>query len=235
MRRVEQIGDATLYLGDCREILPTLSGIDAVVTDPPYGIAYDRGGSGSKVSIARLPARRNVGPIIGDDKPFDPKFLLSIAPCLIFGADHFCDKLPNTGTMHVWDKAYGTTLKDGFSDAELFWTSIRRKREVIRHLWKGVVRGAGEAGPEHKRVHVAQKPVAVMEACLRLMPDGITCDPFMGSGTTGVACANLGRRFIGIELDPHHFATACRRIDAAQRQGRLFDTPRPRAMQASLL
>lgn len=217
--RIETIGDATLYLGDCLEILPTLGPVDAVVTDPPYGIGYQHGGGGIPVS-KRNSWRRFEEPITGDDIPFDPRPFLAW-PCVIFGADHFCDKLTTGGTFHWWDKAYSGGPDDSFSDAEVFWTSWQRKRIVIRHLWKGVCQDS-EKGL--RKVHPSQKPIRVIERCIDLIPDAETIlDPFMGSGTTGVACANLGRKFIGIEIEEKYFDIACRRIETAYLQPRLFE------------
>ena len=227
MGRVEHIGDATLYLGDCLEILPTLGKVDAVVTDPPYGIGHKMTQGGN--------SPRNTKPIFGDDKPFDPSPFLSW-PCLMFGADHFSERLP-AGTFHVWDKNPHGAVTDAFSDAELFWTSWGGARRVFRHLWKGMCQASEKGGKQ--RWHPTQKPIALMEWCLGFLPDAHTIlDPFMGSGTTGVACAKLGRRFIGIEIDPGYFEIACRRIDEAYRQRDLFrDTVpvEPKPIQPSLL
>ena len=214
------IGDATLYHGDCLEILPTLDKVDAVVTDPPYGIGYKKGGEVKNrplYSGGSAHANRNNCSITGDDKHFDPSPFLDW-PCVMFGGDHFSSKLPDSGVMHVWDKHCGRAANDHFSDAELIWVSKRTKRHVFRYMWKGIM----QEGRGVKRVHPTQKPVQVMEWSIGFAPDGIILDPFMGSGTTGVACVNLGRKFIGIEIEKKYFDIACERIEAAYAQGRLF-------------
>lgn len=225
MSRVEVIGNATLYLGDCREILPTLPKVDAVITDPPYGIAYQHNGGGAGTQGQReRPGNRNARrPIAGDDAPFDPAHLLGVAPMvLMFGADHFRARLPDGGTWIAWDKHCGRGPNDSFADAEFAWANFRVKRNMIRYLWKGVA--CEKAGEEHgRRYHPTTKPQGVMHACLDMVPAAkVICDPYMGSGSTGVAAVSRGLAFIGCEIDSGHFDTACMRIEDAQRQGRLI-------------
>lgn len=210
--RIERIEDATLYLGDCREVLPMLDAEAVIVSDPPYGIGF----VGPRVG-AHSKGKAMHSKLIGDGAHFDPSHLLSW-PCLLFGADHYASKLPSGGVMHVWDKNCGRAGADSFSDAELFWTSWPRKREVFRFLWKGFQ----QEGKGFKRDHPTQKPVELMEFCVRMTKAGTVIDPYMGSGTTGVACAKLGRPFIGVEIEPRYFDVACERIAAAYAQGRLF-------------
>lgn len=216
------IGNAELWLGDCREILPTLPKVDAVITDPPYGIALNtdnrRFSGGNTASIAKR--GNNIGSangasIVGDDKPFDPSFLLGLpGEKIIWGWNNYPDKLPR-GACLVWlkrnDAAFGTFL----SDAELAWMSKGHGVYCKRDLSNAAIASS--------RVHPTQKPVSLMEWCLEFVPKAkAVLDPFMGSGTTGVACANLGRRFIGIERERRYFDIACERIEAAQAQQRLF-------------
>jgi site-specific DNA-methyltransferase (adenine-specific) len=210
------IGRATLYLGDCRDILPTLGKVDAVVTDPPYGIGHVHSGKAKgKWGVA------NRKPIAMDDAPFDPRPFIR-GKTIMFGGDHFAPMLPEGGVFHVWDKECGRTGRiDSFSDAEIFWTNFACKRRVIRYMWKGLQ--VENPAVDGKREHPTQKPVSVMAQLLALVPNAaVVCDPFMGSGTTGVACAQAGRDFIGIEIDPDHFAIACKRIEQAHRQGDMF-------------
>lgn len=219
MSRVEVIGNATLYLGDCREILPGLPKVDAVITDPPYGIAYQHSGGGLGVGARRNGKR----PIHGDDEPFDPAHLLDLeASVLMFGADHFRDRLPAGGTFIAWDKHCGRGPNDSFADCEFAWANFKTKRNVIRYLWKGVAcEKFGEDGG--RRYHPTTKPQGVMHACLDMVPQArVILDPYMGSGSTGVAAISRGLAFIGCEIDPDHFDIACRRIEDAQRQQRLF-------------
>lgn len=223
--RIETIGNATLYLGDCREILPTLPKVDAVITDPPYGIGYQHSGGGAGTPGRRdRPNHRNAKrPIAGDDEPFDPSHLMLLAPkILMFGADHFRARLPGGGTWIAWDKHCGRGPNDSFADCEFIWANFRVKRNVIRYLWKGVAcEKFGEDGG--KRYHPTTKPQGVMRACLDMVLEARTIlDPYMGSGSTGVAAIARGLAFIGCEIDPAHFDTACRRIEDAQRQGRLL-------------
>lgn len=226
MSRVEVIGNATLYLGDCRDILPTLPKVDAVITDPPYGIAYQHSGGGAGTPGRRArPSKRNaLRPILGDAEPFDPSHLFELAPfVLIFGADHFRARLPNGGTFIAWDKHCGRGPDDSFADCEFAWVNRKVKRNIIRYLWKGIAcEKAGEDGG--RRPHPTTKPQGVMRACLDMAPDArLILDPYMGSGSTGVAATARGLSFIGCEIDTEHFYTACRRIEDAQRQGRLIE------------
>lgn len=216
------IGPCTLYLGDCLKIAPTLEGVDAVITDPPYGIGYQHSSGGKGVG-----AMRNCSAIVGDDSEFDPSPFFGW-PCVMFGADHFARRLPPGGVFHVWDKNPADALKDSFSDAELLWCSRSGKRRVFRHLWKGVCQ-ASEKGAK-QRFHPTQKPVVVMSWCFDLLKKTDTIlDPFMGSGTTAIACIRTGRQFIGIEIDPRHFKTACDRIrrEFDQYQLPLVSDPQP--------
>jgi site-specific DNA-methyltransferase (adenine-specific)/modification methylase len=225
MTRREVIGNATLYLGDCRDILPTLPKVDAVITDPPYGIAYQHSGGGAGTPGRRdRPSKRNaLRPIHGDAVPFDPEHLFCLAEAVVmFGADHYRARLPDGGTFIAWDKHCGRGPNDSFADAEFLWTNLKVKRNVIRYLWKGVAcEKAGEDGG--RRYHPTTKPQGVMHACLDMVPDArLILDPYMGSGSTGVAAIARSLSFIGCEIDPDHFETACRRIEDAQRQGRLI-------------
>ena len=217
VKRARVIGRCELMQGDSLEILPHLERVDAVVTDPPYGINHKMTQGGN--------SPRNTKPILGDDRPFDPAPFLYL-PCLMFGADHFSERLP-AGTFHVWDKNPNGAVSDAFSDAELFWTSWGGARRVFRHLWKGMCQASEKGGKQ--RWHPTQKPIALMEWCLGFLPNADTIlDPFMGSGTTLVACAKLGRKGIGIELDPDYFDIAVKRVGEAYRQPDLFvDQPKP--------
>ena len=231
MSRVEHIGDATLYLGDCREILPGLGKVDAVVTDPPYGIGVKSGGqsAGKWKNGANHEGRQ----IIGDDKPFDPVLLLKLdVPMVLWGANFYSDKLPGAGWL-IWDKRPGIEdMKFNRSDAELAYLSGSKTVKTIRHLWHGLCRDS-EIGEHY---HPTQKPIAVIEKCIEhLATAGTILDPFMGSGTTGVACAKLGRKFIGIEIEPKYFDIACRRIQKAYDQPDMFIAPPAKSIQEALL
>ena len=208
------IGNARLYLGDCRAILPTLPKVDAVITDPPYGIDYQS-------KLVSLGATKHDK--IEGDEGIDLRWMLGMdCPVLAFGANNFPEQLPHRGRWLCWDKR---TI-DGACDAmlgspmELAWSNKTSGYDkIVRVLHGGVVNADGG-----KREHPTQKPVKVMVECIVWVGKSasVIADPFMGSGTTGVACANLGRSFIGIEREVKYFDIACRRIDDAQRQSRLI-------------
>jgi site-specific DNA-methyltransferase (adenine-specific)/modification methylase len=226
LSRIETIAEGvTLYLGDCREILPTLDGVDAVVSDPPYGISYKKGTGGKGKHTVR-----NIEAIEGDTEPFDPTPWLGW-PCILWGANHYASRLPH-GRWLAWDKLAGMAEFDSFSDVEFAWQSGRGKDRIFSHLWKGICKASEKGGKE--RWHPTQKPVELMSWCLRQLPDAKTIlDPFMGSGTTGVAAVKLGRRFIGIEIELRYFDVACRRISEAVSAPDMFiDRPAPAKQEA---
>jgi len=138
----------------------------------------------------------------------------------MWGADHYAPRLPH-GRWLAWDKIAGATLQDNFSDVEFAWHSERGAARIIHYLWKGVLQD-GEKGAQ--RWHPTQKPVAVMQWCIRQLKGtgAVICDPYLGSGSTGVAAVRLGRRFIGCEIEPRYFDIACRRIEEAYKQPDLF-------------
>jgi site-specific DNA-methyltransferase (adenine-specific) len=217
--RTEVIGDATLYLGDCLEVLPTLGRVDAVVTDPPYGIGYRHAGGGGK--LARSTSFGGVS-IIGDSEPFDPAPWLGFDECILWGANHFASRLPDSPRWLTWDKRDGVCSNDQ-ADCEHAWTNLGGPARIKRHLWNGMLKQS-ERG--EVRLHPTQKPVDVMRWCIEQTKGATILDPFMGSGTTGVAALQLGRKFIGIELDPGYFDIACKRIEEAWKQPRLFEEPK---------
>lgn len=204
------IGNATLYLGDCREILPTLEKVDAVVTDPPYGLGdWNNRGSNSG------------GPFDSDetqewDKPVDAELMALVQNAgthkIIWGANYLLDHLGRSKQMLVWNKGM---RKMHFNDCEIAWCSQWREASRMFDMHPSA------AGPKE---HPTQKPLALMKWCVELLPSdsNTILDPFMGSGTTGVAAVQMGRKFIGIEREPKYFDIACKRIEDAQRQGDLF-------------
>lgn len=211
--REERIGNQRLILGDCLTIMPTLGRFDAVVTDSPYGIGFSHGGGGGKLARS---TRLDHMPIIGDEKPFDPAPLLALGiPAVLWGGNHFADRLPASQSWLTWDKRCADYSNDQ-ADCEMAWTNLGFPARMFRHVWNGLLRGSESKTP---RVHPTQKPVALMEWCLGFLPDAKTIlDPFMGSGTTLVACQRMGRFGTGIELDPDYFDIACKRVDEASRQ-----------------
>lgn len=211
----EQIGDCTLYLGDCRDVLPTLATVDAVVTDPPYGLGkrLQGGGWGKKFS----------GSQSDWDAAAPPMDWLGDTPGIVWGGNYMA--LPPSRCWLTWYKRDAVST---MADCEHAWTSL----DANSRLFDWTI-----AATNAERVdHPTQKPVQLMQWCLGFLPDAQTIlDPFMGSGTTGVACVNLGRKFIGIEREPKYFDIACRRIEDAYKQPRLFDEPPQKPKQESLL
>jgi DNA modification methylase len=206
------IGNATLYLGDCREIAPTLPAVDAIVTDPPYGLGdkWQGGGGGSKRSSWRFDPKEAMA---WDRDLIDIAPMLSKAENAIVWGGHLYPLPPRRGWL-LWDKKQSGSWTTGH--AELAWTTIDQPIRAYRMSQVEAHKGM------HKE-HPTQKPLKLMEWCLTFLPDaGTILDPFMGSGTTGVACMNLGRRFIGIEIDPAYFEIARERVTAAHAQQRLF-------------
>lgn len=219
MIRTEHIGDCTLYLGDCRDILPTLGKVDAVVTDPPYGI-------GAAKKNAHSSIRDNdawVNADWDDGRPPRTIFhrMLEAREVAIWGGNYFADLLPASSAWLAWIKPEAET---GFSlaDMELCWTN-----KGFAARTKTLMRRDGN-------LHPTQKPVPVMLWTLGFIDARHVVDPFMGSGTTGVACVNLGRSFTGIEAHEPYFDIACRRIEEAYRQPRLFTEPPTKPVQTSI-
>jgi site-specific DNA-methyltransferase (adenine-specific) len=245
--REEIIGDCRLILGDCREVLPSLGAFDAIVSDPPYGQkhkvnTFHSNGTREKGVVQRngksLKVRPKVHkPVAGDDVDFDPTHLVGRAPhVLLWGAHKFADRLP-PGSWLVWDKVPTGKVRDQ-GDGEAAWLSGNPgPMRIYRLLWDGLCVGKGarhEVTAGQQRLHPTQKPEVLMVWCLRQLPIdfGLIADPYMGSGSTGVAAVKLGFSFVGIELEPEYFVIACRRIEEAHKQPRLFiDPPKRRSTE----
>ena len=227
--REEIIGDCRLILGDSEQVLHGLPVFDAVVSDPPYGIGEAAGKNKSRGNIA---VAKDYGCDEWDNEPVssDLMALVRAAGChqIIFGGNYYA--LPATSCWLVWDKLNG---ENDFADCELAWTNLPKAVRRIRYLWNGMLRANGEERGDHP----TQKPVGVMAWALNQLPAGTRTiiDPFMGSGTTGVACALAGLTFTGIERETRYFDAACRRIEAAYKQPRLFAEPAPKVVQPSFL
>jgi len=202
------LNDCTLILGDCLEVLPTLEpgSVDAVVTDPPYGIGAHAGTGKygrTKWGFGEVAAWDNSSP--------SGNTIASVTSCarhtIVWGMNYF--DLPPTRKYLVWDKGAGFKGRD-FAECELAWCSWDGNA-VIFH--RDPLAKRDYIGKQHP----TQKPVALMEWCLSLLPSpsSTILDPFMGSGTTGVACVRTGRKFIGIEKEPKYFEIAKRRIQEA--------------------
>jgi site-specific DNA-methyltransferase (adenine-specific) len=213
------IGDCTLYLGDCREVLPTLPKVDAVITDPPYGIGINKSN--------RLSVSRGHGGEDWDDAPPDSKTISEIvgagATAILWGGNYF--DLPPARCFLIWDK--NNSGRD-FADCEMAWTNVDAVARLIQMRPMNMDGG---------KVHPTQKPLGVMRWCIEQAGNPQTIlDPFMGSGTTGVAAVQMGRSFIGIEREPKYFDIACKRIEQAYAQPDFFVAPvKPKQTQEGLL
>jgi site-specific DNA-methyltransferase (adenine-specific)/modification methylase len=221
-----EIGNATLYLGDCMDILPTLPKVDAVITDPPYGINEN---SKKVASRGKLASPKDYGDFDWDKAP-PPDALIELIRTkgqhqAFFGGNYFT--LPPTSCWLVWDKLNGN---NDFADCELAWTNWPKAVRRLQWRWNGMIRQGNE-----ERYHPTQKPLEVMKWVIELCPKSETIlDPFMGSGTTGVAAIQLGRKFIGIEREPKYFDIACKRIEQAVAQGQLFEPEQPTQTQEAM-
>lgn len=199
------IGNAQLYLGDCREILSDLQRVDAVITDPPFGL-------GEKMQGGTWGAKQGFKEMLEWDASAPATDLLlliaSLGKCAVMWGGNYFGLPPSRGWL-VWDKANAVPT---MADVELAWTNLDRPAKRFR----GLV-GRSEFG------HPTQKPLDLMLWTIAQTgnPQSIL-DPFMGSGTTGVAAVQMGRQFIGIEREPKYFDIACRRIEDAQRTQDMF-------------
>lgn len=213
-----QIGNATLYLGDCAEILSTLDAVDAVITDPPYGINENSKKVASRGNMAKP---KDYGEFDWDKSP-PPDELIELIRTkgkyqAFFGGNYFT--LPPTSCWLVWDKLNGD---NDFADCELAWTNWPKAVRRLQWRWNGMIRQGNE-----ERYHPTQKPLEVMKWVIDLCPKSETIlDPFMGSGTTGVAAIQMGKKFIGIERESKYFDIACKRLELAVAQPQLFE-PEP--------
>jgi site-specific DNA-methyltransferase (adenine-specific)/modification methylase len=220
MSEVVTIGDATLYLGDCMDILPTLGKVDAVVSDPPYGLG-DKMTGGTKRFMTGEGGMKTLG--AWDAQPVDQLLdvIGPIAPIhMLWGGNYY--PVPASRGWLVWVK---TNSVPTMASIELCWTNLDMNSKHYAHLCNG-----------WHREHPTQKPIDLMRWCLSFIPKAeIICDPFMGSGTTGVAAIQLGRKFIGIEREQKYFDIACKRIEQAVAQGRLFAPEQPKQEQMGLI
>lgn len=186
-----------------------------IITDPPYGIDIVNGSNVGitanvgfgKVGVKGLVKAREYSKIIGDDKPFDPSFLLKLASkVILWGANNYASKLPDNAHWIVWDKKVEKGADhNNFSDCELAWTNIKQKSvRVYRYLWSGLLREGDRKDELKARVHPTQKPVGLMVDIINdySKPNDIVLDLFLGSGATLIACHKTNRSCYGIELDP---------------------------------
>jgi DNA modification methylase len=240
MTRVEQIGRATLYLGDCLEVLASIETVDQVITDPPYeqlmhdlhaSVKLRRNDGGSERKELGFAGIDEIRPaFVQHVKRINRGWLLAF--CNVEGVWHWRSALIDGGlkfkTTCIWVKPDATPKLNGQGPALAY--------ECITTTWCGAGHarwnGGGKRGvftyptnnPDRTGLHPTEKPVRLMRELVHLFSDSgqVVLDPFMGSGTTGVAAVQLGRDFIGIEREPKYFDMACKRIEDAQRQGNLF-------------
>lgn len=218
MSRIERIGDCTLYLGDCMEILPTLPKVDAVITDPPYGLGavLDRTPS----NTTRWSKHFGDGAPEWDKATTDDAVSLAVSlgrVAIVWGGQFY--SLPPGRCWLAWNKIIRNWSS---SEMELAWTNIDKPNRAFDY-------SHGQLATEGKHFHPTQKPVPLMAWCVQhASPCETVLDPFMGSGTTGVAALQLGRKFIGIEREPKYFDIACKRIEQAYKQRPLFAAEAPR-------
>jgi DNA modification methylase len=218
------IGDATLYLGDCMDILPTLPRVDAVITDPPYGMKRD----GKPQSTSAHGGHKGYEFMGWDQEPPNADVFASIMLAsdiqVIWGANFYPQHLPPSMGWLFWDKGQRISQSDG----ELAFTNMQKALRVFTLNRASIAQDGA--------VHPTQKPLALMKWCIEQAGNPETIlDPFMGSGTTGVAAIQLGRKFIGIEREPNYFDIACKRIEQAAAQGKLFEPSTHQPIQEPLL
>lgn len=206
-----EIGSARLICADCRDVLPTLEKVDAVVTDPPYGFLAGASGQGAGKLKGRKLNIANTDWDIAPDIALILEIIAKGGDAIVWGGNYFA--LPPCRGVLIWDKQQPWP---NFSAAEIAWTTLNRPCAMYR-----LSSSLGDKGENNP--HPTVKPLELMKWCLGFLPDTQTVlDPFMGSATTGVAAVQMGRRFIGIEREPKYFDIACKRIEDAQRQGDLF-------------
>lgn len=229
-RRIEKIENSTLYLGNMEQILLDIpEQFDACVTDPPYGIGE---AAGKNKSRGNLGIAKDYGDANWDDVPCSPKQIKMIrhhsVNQIIFGGNYF--ELPPTSCWLVWDKLNGN---NDFADCELAWTNLDKAVRRIQFRWNGMIRQNGEERGDHP----TQKPIEVMRWCIGRLPKECETilDPFMGSGTTGVAAVKLGKSFTGIEIDEKYFDIACRRIEKAYKEPDIFIELKTKPIQELIL
>lgn len=244
--RKEVIGPHVLYLGDCRGILPTLDDVDHVLSDPPYGDTDTHAQHLSKITLRNgEPAGQALqfDGITGDELASMAKAWCEKARrWVVFSCEwkhaHKLDEIGVLIRLGIWRKPDGAPQFTGDRPG-MGWEAVAICHRAGRKRWNGGGRHAFWSIPKHgESGHPTEKPVGLIGSWVRDFTDAgeIILDPFSGSGTTGVACAKLGRRFIGIEIEPKYFDIACRRVEAAMRQPDLFiEQPKSKPEQLSLL
>lgn len=207
------MSESTLLQGNCLELMKNIpdGSVDMVLTDPPYGKSADKGTNGFGVAKNR----KYVG---GWDKAAPTKEVFDELQrisknMMIFGGNYFANNLPVSNCWIFWDKKGDIAFQNPFADGELIYTTFKKPVKRIVFRQQGFI-----SDSKDKRYHPTQKPTELIEILLNTYtkPGDTILDPFMGSGSTGVACVNTGRKFIGIELDTGYFEIARKRIEEAK-------------------
>jgi len=206
------MSEFTLYLGDCLEYMKSMpdKSINAVITDPPYGIDYINGGG------HRIEHGWNEHLLFGDwdknrpDKIYFDEILRIGKKVIIWGGNYFTDYLFPSMQWLIWDKGQRNF---SLADCELAWSNSWNAARIYEYSRSKALSDG--------KVHPTQKPISLMKWCIDLTGANTIFDPFMGGGTTGVACMQLGKNFIGCEIDPNYYAIAEKRIKQAAMQGLL--------------
>jgi hypothetical protein len=206
-----ELGDHRILCGDstkAEDVERVMGGerADLCLTDPPYGISVVKSGMvGADFGVAK---KGKYAPVIGDEKPPDISHLLSIAEKhIIWGGNYFADQLAVTGCWLIWDKRGDTGIENTFADCEIAWSNIGGPARIYRQLWNGMIR-EGERG---QRQHPTQKPVSLCVWCINKAEALVVIDCYLGSGTTIIACEQLGRKCRAIEISPAYVAVAIQR------------------------
>jgi site-specific DNA-methyltransferase (adenine-specific) len=197
----------SIYHGDCRDLIGEVDA-ELCLTDPPYGINYVLGSDKNDPHESKF-----VGiPVLGDDKPFNPEPLLIFPKLILWGGNHYANRLPRSAGWFVWDKRCNTT-QNCQSDCELAWTNVINSARMFYHVWNGYIRASERDEP---RVHPTQKPIALMDWCIKQSKTtGPIIDLYMGSGTTLIAAKRAGRKAFGAELEEKYCEIAARRLEKA--------------------
>lgn len=243
-RDVRVIGDCVLVLGDCREVLPALPKVDAVISDPPYGAEDTHSHHLSSIVLRNgEPARQALGfgGIIGDELlSFAEQWVGLASRWVVFSCEwkhaHRLDAAGLLVRLGIWHKPDGAPQFTGDRPG-MGWEAVAVCHRPGRKRWNGGGRHAFWSVPKAGQSgHPTEKPLALVGQWVRDFTDAdeTILDPFMGSGTTGVACVKLGRQFIGVEIDEKYFGIACKRIEQAYAQPDMFvSAPAPKAEQLS--
>lgn len=209
--------------------------VDLILTDPPYGINAGNGCIASSGSKKEMALRRQFATKKWDTETPPVDYFLEMQRvakhCIIFGGNYFAHLLPPSRCWLVWDKLNGA---NSFADCELAWTNLPGSVRKFEHLWHGM--RTQQASDKQDRFHPTQKPVGLFQAILENFapPSALVLDPFSGSGTTAVACHNLGLDFLCVEKDPDYHAASVARLEKHRAQGLLPLAAAPVAQQAEL-